>query len=253
MEAAAQNGIPTAFVIKDDKVQWIGHPMYMDEPLAKIVAGTWNAADYKVEFEKETAMKRQQMTRRSAMVKARKTGDWDAIIKMMDEDIAAAPSRAKASMQANKFQVLLTDAKKPADAYKLGREVAAANNDNAMILNQMAWFVLDNEKVTDRDLSFAMDVATQAVAATKGEDGAIMDTMARACWESGDKAKAIEWQKKAISPPQRTRSRRRRPAPPSGGHRSRPRSGGAHRPRPAGRSSRSVARSELRSAPASDH
>jgi thiol-disulfide isomerase/thioredoxin len=198
MEAAAQNGIPTAFVIKDDKVQWIGHPMSMDEPLAKIVAGTWNAADYKVEFEKETAMTRQQMTRRSAMAKARKTGDWDAIIKMMDEDIAAAPSRAKASMQANKFQVLLTDAKKPADAYKLGREVAAANNDNAMILNQMAWFVLDNEKVTDRDLSFAMDVATQAVAATKGEDGAIMDTMARACWESGDKAKAIEWQKKAI-------------------------------------------------------
>ncbi|MEI6476074.1 MAG: redoxin domain-containing protein, partial [Planctomycetota bacterium] len=198
MEAAAQNGIPTAFVVKDNKVQWIGHPMEMDEPLAQIVAGTWNAADYKVKFEKETAMTRQQMARRGAMMKARKSGDWDAIVKMMDEDIATAPEQAKQSMKVQKFQLLLTDAKKPADAYKLGREIAAANKDNATILNAMAWFVLDSAKVTDRDIDFATDVAKQAIAASNDTDGAIMDTMARAYWESGDKAKAIEMEKKAI-------------------------------------------------------
>ena len=40
MEAAKQNGIPTAFVIdKDTKIVWIGHPMEMEKPLDLIEAG----------------------------------------------------------------------------------------------------------------------------------------------------------------------------------------------------------------------
>ena len=45
MKAAEENGIPAAFVIRDGKIAWIGHPMSMDEPLAKITAGEWNTAD----------------------------------------------------------------------------------------------------------------------------------------------------------------------------------------------------------------
>jgi thiol-disulfide isomerase/thioredoxin len=197
MEAAAQNGIPTAFVVKDGKVQWIGHPMGMDEPLKQIVDGSWNPGKYQIEFEAETAMARKQMERRSAVAKARKAGDWDAILAMIDEDVAAAPERSKASLLVNKFQLLLTDANKPADGYKLGREIAAANKDNAMVLNQMAWFVLDTARVKDRDLQFALEVAQQAVDANKG-DSSVIDTLARAYWETGNKAKAIEWQKKAV-------------------------------------------------------
>ena len=197
MEAAAQNGIPTAFVVKDGKVQWIGHPMSMDEPLKQIVDGTWNPGKYQIEFEAETAMARKQMERGRAITKARKSGDWDAVMKMIDEDVAAAPERSKASLLVNKFQLLLTDANKPADGYKLGREIAAANKDNAMVLNQMAWFVVDNAKVKDRDLQFALETAQQAVDANKG-DSSVIDTLARAYWESGNKAKAVEWQKKAV-------------------------------------------------------
>ena len=197
MEAAAQGGIPTAFVVKDGKVQWIGHPMGMDEPLKQIVDGTWNPGKYQIEFEAETAMARKQMERRSAVAKARKAGDWDAILTMIDEDVAAAPERSKASLLVNKFQLLLTDANKPADGYKLGREIAAANKDDAMVLNQMAWFVLDNPKVKNPDLQFALETAQQAVDANKG-DSSVIDTLARAYWESGNKAKAIEWQKKAV-------------------------------------------------------
>ena len=39
MQAAYQPGIPTAFIVgKDSKIEWIGHPMRMDEPLA---SGGW--------------------------------------------------------------------------------------------------------------------------------------------------------------------------------------------------------------------
>jgi tetratricopeptide (TPR) repeat protein len=142
-------------------------------------------------------MARKQMERGRAISKARKSGDWDAVMKMIDKEVAAAPERSKASLLVNKFQLLLTDANKPADGYKLGREIAAANKDNAMVLNQMAWFLLDNPKVKDPDLQFALEIAQQAVDANKG-DSSVIDTLARAYWETGNKAKAIEWQKKAV-------------------------------------------------------
>ena len=43
MEASGQNGIPTAFIVgKDGVIEWIGHPMRMDQPLAQIVEGSWD-------------------------------------------------------------------------------------------------------------------------------------------------------------------------------------------------------------------
>jgi tetratricopeptide (TPR) repeat protein/thiol-disulfide isomerase/thioredoxin/tRNA A-37 threonylcarbamoyl transferase component Bud32 len=38
MEAAGAQGIPTAFIVRDGKVAWIGHPMSMDEALEKASA-----------------------------------------------------------------------------------------------------------------------------------------------------------------------------------------------------------------------
>ncbi len=54
MRAAGQNGIPTCFIVgKDAHVEWIGHPMAMDEPLEQIVSGSWDRAAFMAEFKKE--------------------------------------------------------------------------------------------------------------------------------------------------------------------------------------------------------
>jgi len=54
MEAAAQNGIPTSFIVgKTGQVEWIGHPMGIDEPLEQIVADKWDRAAFLVKFKKE--------------------------------------------------------------------------------------------------------------------------------------------------------------------------------------------------------
>ncbi len=67
MEAAGQNGIPTAFIVKEGVVQWIGHPMEMDEPLAKIVAGTWDPKAAKQGFEDEAAEQMKVMAKQNAI------------------------------------------------------------------------------------------------------------------------------------------------------------------------------------------
>lgn len=56
MRAAGQNGIPTAFLVgKKGIVEWIGHPMEMDEPLQQVVEGTWDREAFAEEFKKEQA------------------------------------------------------------------------------------------------------------------------------------------------------------------------------------------------------
>jgi thiol-disulfide isomerase/thioredoxin len=198
MVAAGQNGIPTAFVVKDGKVQWIGHPMSIDGPLEQVVAGTWDMAAARDEFEKEAAAERKQMERRKAMSAARKNGDWAAIMKMADEDIASATGRQKQAMQVQKFKMMLGPAKMAKEGYAFGRQLADAGKDNAQLLNELAWFVVDDGSVAERDIPFALETAKAAVAASKSEEPAIIDTLARAYWESGDKSKAVEWQRKAV-------------------------------------------------------
>ncbi|MHB8636317.1 MAG: TlpA family protein disulfide reductase [Fimbriimonadaceae bacterium] len=53
MDAAGQNAIPTAFVVKDSIIQWIGHPMELAQPLAQIKAGTFDAAAFRARFAKK--------------------------------------------------------------------------------------------------------------------------------------------------------------------------------------------------------
>lgn len=54
MEAAAQNGIPTSFIVgKTGLVEWIGHPMNLDKPLEQLVADKWDRAAFLVQFKKE--------------------------------------------------------------------------------------------------------------------------------------------------------------------------------------------------------
>lgn len=61
MQAAGQNGIPSAFIVKDNTIQWIGHPMEMEKPLEQVKAGTFDLAAFKKDFDKEAEANRKQM------------------------------------------------------------------------------------------------------------------------------------------------------------------------------------------------
>ncbi|MBM4114478.1 MAG: hypothetical protein FJ252_01215, partial [Phycisphaerae bacterium] len=83
---------------------------------------------------------------------------------------------------------------------------AAANPDDlatepASFWNELAWRGLTELPADSpaRDLKLLLDYAERAVALTERKDGTILDTLARAHWELGDKAKANEVQREAIA------------------------------------------------------
>ncbi len=53
MTASGQNGIPTCFIVgKSGQIEWIGHPMNMDEPLTSVVEDKWDRDAFATEFKK---------------------------------------------------------------------------------------------------------------------------------------------------------------------------------------------------------
>ena len=80
----------------------------------------------------------------------------------------------------------------------LGRQIAAAEIKDPKILNELAWTILTKEEIKRRDLPLATNLARFAVDVTGGKDGDILDTYARALFDTGQAGEAIKVQKQAL-------------------------------------------------------
>lgn len=109
MEAAGQNGIPTSFIVgKTGLIEWIGHPMSMDEPLAEVVSGKWDREAFLEEFRKE---QERDLLMAKLSQKMRK-GDTEGALTLLDDAIASAEGDEEtvAAYQQLKFRVKVSSA-----------------------------------------------------------------------------------------------------------------------------------------------
>lgn len=204
MSAAGENGIPTAFIIDaDQRIAWIGHPMSMDEPLAKVVAGEWDSAKARRDRlkEKEAEMRAQremelfQERAGDAMEQYRTSDDpdkkMDAVRTILDAD---PPARFAAAYTQVGFKILASDLEDMDGARAFLDQHKAHIWDDAMALNAMSWGILtDPEWDGHRDADTALMLAERADELTNSDDAMIIDTVARAHF-----LKAIELQRHAV-------------------------------------------------------
>lgn len=193
--AAGRRGIPCAFIVgKDGHVEWIGHPMRIDEPLEAVVKDSWDRSEFKSEWEASTRAEREAARQREALMTARRQKDWDTVMSIYDGMIEKSPSDMNAKIQ--KFMIMLIDMNEPEMAYDYASGLVD-ETDNAMALNSMSWQVLTNPNVKTRNTEFALRAATKA-AELSPEDAAILDTLARAYHDNGMIKKAMMTQRKAV-------------------------------------------------------
>ncbi|MDZ4755181.1 MAG: redoxin domain-containing protein [Phycisphaerae bacterium] len=199
MTAARQSGIPTAFVVgKQGIIEWVGHPTNLDKVLDEIVHDKWDAAAFKSKFDAEARAESEWRIQGAKIKEAQQAGDWNTVIAIYDGIIEKNPDNVGVHLQ--KMQVCLMKANRPDDGYAIAKELADKSQNNPMVLNQIAWTLVDPKApITQRNYPLAKTIAEQAVKASDSKDGPILDTLARCYWEMGDKAKAIEMQKKAVS------------------------------------------------------
>lgn len=169
MRAARQNGIPTAFVVdKEGKIAWIGNPIYPEGEIDKVIG-------YVVE------------------------GKWN------DAARAELANAAKAEAELRQSLGKAFGSQDPAQIVPAVKQAIALKGNDPNIMNEIAWMLVDPEgpyaakiKADPALLEVALKAAEKADEATKHSNPPIIDTLARAYFVKGDKAKAIELQKLAV-------------------------------------------------------
>jgi thiol-disulfide isomerase/thioredoxin len=207
-KAAGVRGIPSAFIVgRDQHIEWIGNPHPQsddgfDKALEAVVKGSWDRDAYKAEWEKAQKAEREQASAQEAQMKAYqpmmqavRAQDWNKAIELADAILEKNPKDIQAGM--TKFTALMKsgDTQK---AYGYAQTLAKAQWENPMILNALAWTIVDDPDIKDRDTELALQFANQANTLTKNEDPAILDTVARCYYESGDLKNAVKYQEMAV-------------------------------------------------------
>lgn len=168
MAAAGQRGIPSAFIVDQSGfIAWIGHPMTMDEPLKAVIEGEWDIAKAANAFAKEMKGEGEMAEIEAAM---------------------------------NSYADLLSNGKTAEASEIAGKLLSGPASDNAMLLNAIAWPMVDPDmKLEKRDTDLAIKAAERAAELTKHKDAGILDTLAWAYYFAGRKDKALEVEAKAVA------------------------------------------------------
>lgn len=82
---------------------------------------------------------------------------------------------------------------------KLAQELSQMKSKNGAAMDQMAWAILTDDQIQDRDIPLALKLAKAAVDASKAKEPSALDTYARALFDSGNAREAAAWQRKAVA------------------------------------------------------
>jgi thiol-disulfide isomerase/thioredoxin len=112
LKAAGENGIPSTFIIKDNKIIWIGHPSSLDTIIPKILEGRYDMEAFKTKFKKSAESTRKQNAELMAIFTpiqdAVKAKEYAKAFDLMDKLKTAQPN-FKDPMNIMKFKILLTE------------------------------------------------------------------------------------------------------------------------------------------------
>ena len=194
MKAAGRNGIPCCFVVgKDGRIAYIGHPMYLDIILPKVVAGSWNAEDVasleKVEEDVNGVFKALG-------------GDAEAAQKTVAEFESKYPALKDIPYFVGPKISLLLKGKKYDEAKKTAEAMIAkaAKQDNTSMLGSIS-SVLRSPLAKDQKelLALSVKAAEESLKIAGDKDALGLYYLAEAYFASGEKEKAKETGKKALA------------------------------------------------------
>ena len=197
MEASAQDGIPTAFIVgKDGKIEWIGHPMEMDKPLDQVVQGTWDREAFAKSVREEQIVNK----RMKEAIRLLRSGEMEDGLEIVEELVeTTSNSELKNRLQLFRISVLMaTGGEQLVDVFG---QVAKANQSNPNLLNELAWGIVevaDSGREVEPELVQAARQAIDWAVEKEPRNAAILDTQAHIAYLQGNLDEAIEIQTKAV-------------------------------------------------------
>lgn len=211
MTAAKQQGIPTAFVVgKTGLVEWIGHPMEMDGPLAAVVDGKWDRDAYAKEMVAEQKMQ-ESMQRLSMLASTGKFAEAIALAEAQGQE--ATTDATKQRWMEIKYSLKLSAGMLDDDSLAFFRNTIKSLKSDPLAMARFGYSLYGqaqqgvNIKPLLADVIAAMEeVANETDPKMKP---LIYNTLAMLASESGDLKKAIAAQQMAIDATDDERQKKR--------------------------------------------
>jgi len=200
MTASKQQGIPTAFIVgKSGLVEWIGHPMNMDEPLEKVVGDAWDRDAFAKELEAEAKFN-EVLEEISTLAGA---GKFDEAIRLINDQIKGdvpAEIRDRWITILPRFKV--TAGMVDEDVANYFTQDLANNKGNAVGVAKVGWFLYQASREQNGLEGLLTASATALNAEIEGTDEktkpVVLDTLSHLYDAAGDIDAAIEAQQKAV-------------------------------------------------------
>jgi thiol-disulfide isomerase/thioredoxin len=195
MRAAGRSGIPCCFVVDQaGKVAYIGHPMYLDTVLPKVIAGKWTEADREglKDTEKEV----------SAVFKAFNGDDPEGALAALADFKKKHPELADIPYFRGPHLGALLKAKKFAEARKVAESLLAkaAKAEDPILFSVVSSATRSPAAKDQKDLLKLSVAAAEGGLKLAGEkDWRALLTVAEAHFANGDREKAKEFGAKAVA------------------------------------------------------
>ncbi|MBL8047432.1 MAG: redoxin family protein [Chthonomonas sp.] len=188
MTAAGQNGIPSAFIVKDRTIVWIGHPMSMDKPLEEIKAGTYDMAKAKTKMDEAVAANRRAMeiNKELGAIKKQFAAGQKAEAKAKLADLVKKYPEAEAN--AKPMQLAWIAEENPAEFSKKAKGMARKEDDRDQLLS----FAMANASPTSKLIPQVREAVQLSLAATKEKEMKTLWYALTIFERIGDKAAALK-------------------------------------------------------------
>jgi thiol-disulfide isomerase/thioredoxin len=200
MAPAGQDGIPTAFLVDTNGViAWIGSPFDLkDEMIDEVLAGKFDIKKAAAAQDEEAKKEAQIENLNNEMQAAMEATNWDMATAKANEIEKLLPPEERDNIAVARFSIAM-GRKDYQAAYQFALTASDTHKDNAPLQNAMAWEIVADPDIQQRDLAVAETIATRANDATDGKEPVVLNTLARALFMRGKKDEAIAMQTKAVS------------------------------------------------------
>lgn len=200
MVAANQEGLPCSFIIKDEIIQWIGHPIDLDS-----IVGVVNSANYDVAAARKAAIEKKAEREAAAnengggvyktFTEALKEKDYDKVLKIANEEIGKNLSMA--SMYSFfKFQTLLENVGEDT-AMTFLRKWQSEYGDFGFT-GSLGALICKTEGLSKESYHYAIDILKEYAEGPNAIPAVMYDIIAAGYANAGEYEAAVKIQKKTI-------------------------------------------------------
>jgi hypothetical protein len=198
MLSAGERGIPCSFLVgKSGLVEWIGHPMSLEEPLLEVIAGTWDREKYKIAYAKKQET---QLAQRRLMesLQGKTAAEVDAIL--VEKIASSVDRKQRTELMRMRFSRAVSAKGDPKRLLEATNELLQENKSDAMQIGSMVVKAAEQGLLDDSEYFDRVSAAiADQLSTSRGPQIAIgYNTIARLQELRGDLAAAITAQEKAV-------------------------------------------------------